>query len=445
VTIVSFPRISLNPSHVRRILVAALATAAGLVGAGQARATDPFTLSGTEVRPLPVSSNGRSYVLYVALPPSYATSPSRTYPVVYGTDGYYDFALLAMNLGNAEVDGLVPECILVTIAYGGVNPDVATLRARDLTPGIDPSYDPLGLTTGRAQDFLGVITGQIIPFVETTYRVDPTFRALTGNSFGGLFGLFVMFQQPGLFQAIVASSPAIWWRNEYILSLAENYGASGAALNCRLWMNYGTEDGASIVTPTRDLVQELPKLGIPGLAVASREIEGERHSSTKPEGYNRGLRFAFANLAPLPSSALRPGFSSRSTMVNLSTRGLVGGGQGALIAGLVVSGLHPKLLLVRAAGPALAGFGITNPLADPRFSIVDSSQKLVAANDNWGSAPDPTAISAAAAQVGAFYFAPDSRDAAVLVTLDPGAYTVVVDSPDGTTGVALVEAYEVLP
>ena len=365
--------------------------------------------------------------------------------MVYATDGYWDFPLLAMNVGNAQVDGSMPESILVAIAYAGADPDVLTLREWDLTPGIDPSFDPTGSVSGHAQDFLGVITSQIIPFTESTYRVDTSFRVLTGSSYGGLFALYAMFEKPGLFQAVVASSPAVWWANESVLAMARSYAATGASLNTRVFVSYATEDLSVIIGPTQDLAQQLPGLAIPGISFAAREIEGERHSSTKPESYNRGLRFAFANIAPVPPSALKPGFGSRATFMNMSTRGIVQGGKSPLIAGLVISGIQPKRVLIRAAGPSLSSYGVSSPLADPKFSIVDSNQNVVGSNDNWGDAPNLSDVVAATSQAGAFPFVTGSHDAAGLFLLNPGSYTVVVDSTPGAEGVALVEAYEVLP
>ena len=436
---------SRTPRGCRVVAVGALTILAFLCGPAATRAASPFVLGNTEVQTLPRSANGRNYLLYVSLPSSYSTYPTRHYPVVYATDGYWDFPLLAMNVGNEQVDGSMPEFIVVGIAYGGTNPDVSTLRAWDLTPGIDSSYDPLGLNSGHAEDFIGVITNQFIPFIEGNYRVDPSFRILTGNSFGGLFALYTVFQHPGLFQAVVASSPAIWWRNQYVLGLARAYAASGASLNARVWVSFATEDAQGIMAPTLNFAQTVPRLGIPGLVLAARQVEGERHSSTKPESFNRGLRFACANIAPIPPSPTLPGFGSRATMVNLSTRGRVGGGQDVLIAGLVVSGIQPKRLLVRAAGPSLSAFGVSSPVSDPKLTVYDANQNIVGSNDNWGSAANLPDLVAATAQCGAFPFGANSRDAAALITLDPGSYTVVVDGVGGSSGVALVEAYEILP
>jgi hypothetical protein len=78
-------------------------------------------------------------------------------------------------------------------------------------------------------------------------------------------------------------------------------------------------------------------------------------------------------------------------------------------------------------------------VANPQLAVF-RGQAQIGVNDDWGGA---VRLSAAFTQVGAFALAPDSKDAAVLVTLDPGAYTVQVGGVGGATGVALIEVYEV--
>ncbi|MCX6950758.1 MAG: hypothetical protein NTV51_01005 [Verrucomicrobia bacterium] len=125
---------------------------------------------------------------------------------------------------------------------------------------------------------------------------------------------------------------------------------------------------------------------------------------------------------------------------NLSTRGQVGTGNNILIAGFVVGGTLPKQILIRAIGPTLGSFGLTGVLADPQLQIFNSSSALVVANNNWGGAGD---VINASSQVGAFPLAANSLDAVVLASLAPGAYTAQVSGVGGTTGVALVELYDV--
>jgi hypothetical protein len=134
-------------------------------------------------------------------------------------------------------------------------------------------------------------------------------------------------------------------------------------------------------------------------------------------------------------------FSTQKVM-SVSTRGLVGAGDKVLIAGLNVTGNMPKKVLVRAVGPTLAGFGVSNVLPDPILTI-KSGSATVRENDNWESGNDPTLVTAATVQAGAFPLSSGSKDAVILMTLPPGIYTAVVSGANGATGIALVEVYEV--
>ena len=127
-------------------------------------------------------------------------------------------------------------------------------------------------------------------------------------------------------------------------------------------------------------------------------------------------------------------------LLNLSARGQVGTGSSILIGGFVVSGNSPETVLVRGVGPGLAAFGLTGILAQPQIQVIDSSGNVVASNAGWGGAAD---LAAAFAQVGAFALAADSADAALLATLPPGSYTAQLSGIGGTTGLGLLEIYEV--
>jgi hypothetical protein len=136
--------------------------------------------------------------------------------------------------------------------------------------------------------------------------------------------------------------------------------------------------------------------------------------------------------ATAPYSASTPRLINLSVLKNLGT---------GLTVGFVVGGSGTKTVLVRAIGPTLgaAPFGIPGTVADPQLTLLQGSTQIVT-NDNWGgTAP----LSAAFKQVGAFDLPANSRDAAVLTTLAPGNYTVQVSGVGGTTGIALVEVYEV--
>ena len=136
--------------------------------------------------------------------------------------------------------------------------------------------------------------------------------------------------------------------------------------------------------------------------------------------------------------------ASTARFVNLSARTQVGSGGAVLIAGFVISGNVPKQVLIRGVGPTLTGFGVGGVLADPLLSLFrQGTTTALQQNDNWSTATNAAQISPACAQVGAFALPANSRDAALLVTLAPGTYTAQVSGVGNTTGVALVEIYEV--
>jgi hypothetical protein len=119
------------------------------------------------------------------------------------------------------------------------------------------------------------------------------------------------------------------------------------------------------------------------------------------------------------------------------TRTQVGTGGNILITGFVVVGTGTKQLLIRASGPSLIPLGVTGTLVDPKLELYNSSGVKIAENDNW----DSTTL-AVQTSVGAFALTPGSRDSVLVATVPAGAYTAQVSGIGSTTGVALVEIYE---
>jgi sugar lactone lactonase YvrE len=137
--------------------------------------------------------------------------------------------------------------------------------------------------------------------------------------------------------------------------------------------------------------------------------------------------------------------SEPAALANISTRSQVGTGGNILIAGFVVQGTAPAEVLIRGVGPALGGFGVGGFLAQPELTVFDSSNTAIASNTGWGTAPNPAEIASVASLVGAFAFVQGSADCALLLTLQPGSYSAEVAGINGTTGVGMVEVYQVLP
>jgi hyaluronate lyase len=124
---------------------------------------------------------------------------------------------------------------------------------------------------------------------------------------------------------------------------------------------------------------------------------------------------------------------------SLSARNLVGTGANLLFVGITVEGSGTKNVLVRAAGPSLGALGVPNTLVDPKLELFTTATPAVkiAENDTYAAALAPIFRS-----LGAFDFLPGAKDAALVLSLAAGSYTVQVSGVNNGTGEAIVEVYE---
>jgi hypothetical protein len=156
-------------------------------------------------------------------------------------------------------------------------------------------------------------------------------------------------------------------------------------------------------------------------------------------GKNNTVGIALVEVYDLSSGAA-------STLGNISTRGFVQTGNNVMIGGFIVQGTGPKRVILRAIGPELSAppFNIPNALANPRLELHDGSGALIARNDNWQTTMIGGII--AGSQVSAIQnsgHAPTQpSESAIIATLSPGNYTAIVRGVNNTTGVALVEVYD---
>jgi hypothetical protein len=124
--------------------------------------------------------------------------------------------------------------------------------------------------------------------------------------------------------------------------------------------------------------------------------------------------------------------ASDSKLANISTRALVQTGDNVLIGGLIVVGQSAADVIVRAIGPSLP---VSGAMADPTLELRDASGTLLASNDDWRSTQQAAIVATGVAP---------TRDAesAIVISFSPGAYTAIVRGANNTTGVAVVEVYQ---
>ena len=143
--------------------------------------------------------------------------------------------------------------------------------------------------------------------------------------------------------------------------------------------------------------------------------------------------------SPLPGATLR----------NISTRAFVQTGDNVMIGGFIIEGTGPKTVILRAIGPELVAspFNIPNALANPRLELHNGTGALIASNDNWQTTIIDGIITAnqVTAIQNSGHAPTQPTESAIIATLSPGNYTAIVRGVNNTTGVALVEAYDISP
>jgi predicted alpha/beta superfamily hydrolase len=229
---------------------------------------------------------GEERVALVRTPPGYERD-GRRYPVLYMTDGAAQLDHTVSTIEFLSRNGRMPELIVVAITN--------TDRTRDLTPTRASMGGPGGEqrfpTSGGADKFLKFIETELIPKVESGYRVSP-YRIFAGHSFGGLFALHTFMTRPELFNAYIAVSPTMHWDNHLLSREAESFFKDRKELNRTLYFTLANEGGEMRVDFDRFkaiLAKNKPK----GFEWDSMLMEDEDHGSVVMRSHYQGLRKVF--------------------------------------------------------------------------------------------------------------------------------------------------------
>jgi hypothetical protein len=258
------------------------------------------TIPNTEVRGVSSSNVGQEFKIFVALPRSYADL-DKTYPVLYVLDANGTFGMFTETIRMLQFGEELPEMIIVGIAYP-VNGFVETLglRARDYTPTVDSEWFDEYVEsrpdmvksggTGGAGNFLKFLREELMPFIQSNYRIDPEDKAIAGASFGGLFALYALFHYPDTFNRYIIGSPSIWWDEAVTFTYESEFAASNVDLSAKVFMSVGALEAEDMIAPMQKLARTLQDRGYDSLELKTRIFEDEAHMSACLAGVSTGLR-----------------------------------------------------------------------------------------------------------------------------------------------------------
>ena len=256
----------------------------------------------------------QDYHMTIELPFTFRFSSERVYTTAYVLDGDLFTGILTGITRLMESNPPYPELLIVGIGYHLDGPyrdyvkSFHMIRTKDFTPTVDTAFEKTKqatfdidrIETGGAKDFLSFLENELIPKIEMSYKSDPSNRLLFGDSLGGLFSLYTLFQKPQLFKSMIIGSPAIRYGDKLVFRLEEDYSRKKEDLSVNLFMGIGGEE-ETVTGPLSTIsVSDLNRLasimdsrGYRGMNLISRIFEGNDHFEVPALTIQAGLKSIF--------------------------------------------------------------------------------------------------------------------------------------------------------
>lgn len=278
--------------------------------AGRDQEPKPYVLEGTEVRDIRARALHRDYQLFISLPSGYLDS-TRRYPVLFVTDANYAFPLIrsiARRIRNGGED--MEDFILVGLSYAKrETPEYS--RRRDYTPTANGDKEAVSdmlsppPVYGEAEGYRKFIADDVFPLIKKHYRADMSRAIYAGHSFGGLFGMHVLFTEPTMFEKYIIGSPSLWFDRRVAFASERSYAKAHADLPAKVFLavasfetlNFSSSDPR--YNKTVDMVRDLQAMDhvlasrhYKSLTVQTLVIPDEDHLTVFPAVITRGLKWA---------------------------------------------------------------------------------------------------------------------------------------------------------
>lgn len=244
--------------------------------------------------------NAVDYRLYVQPPRPGDDNKNKSYPILIVLDADYAFPIATAVADHFVDRNNLEPIVVVGIAYPGAFEDLSLYRlnrSRDYTPVFHPSdgYGPeFQKASGGAKAFLKVIQTEILPLISTKFHGDITDTTITGHSFGGLFGSWVLATAPESFKRYILISPSLWYGDKFIFSqeISQNDESAQVFLGVGRYENQ-PQRGRAMVDDLQEFARRLENAR-PNTQVIQHVFEDETHNSVFPAAFTRGLRQVFA-------------------------------------------------------------------------------------------------------------------------------------------------------
>lgn len=221
-------------------------------------------------------------LIEVFVPEKFKPGSADKYDVLYVLDGgNWNTGLIMQLQRYLEGEANMPPTIIVSVLGIDRNKDLTPTHAGDLK------------TSGGADNFLSFFKNELIPYVDKTYPTNGD-NTLWGHSFGGLFAIYALLNEPQLFKSYIAVDPSCWWDNSYLPKVAAGKLPGLTNLNATLFIS--GREGQGITEMKIDTMEMVLKKNAPaGLTWKIAAYANETHSSIRLKSTYDGLRFSYAD------------------------------------------------------------------------------------------------------------------------------------------------------
>jgi predicted alpha/beta superfamily hydrolase len=257
----------------------------------KAQETNTFEVPRSNIIEIKDPDSGRVYPLFIKLPRSYNNQEDKSYPVIYLTDAWYSFQIVSGATRFPMNTRKMKEAIIVGISYskGSKGP---SSRIRDYTHTEDSSCK---FQTGKAKEHMSFIEKSVFSFIKKNYRVNES-RTFVGNSLGGLFGAYILFTKPDMFNNYVLGSPSVWFKDNDILKIKTEPNLN----NHKVFIAVGANETIELDSTKHDMVKGAKKLELklsgelfPNTKIKLLTIQGANHETAFPTTAIQGLYWLF--------------------------------------------------------------------------------------------------------------------------------------------------------
>lgn len=264
-------------------LITLLINYASALAQQDVRDVDNFNLYNTQLKLLNSRFVDDTFHIYISLPDDYNNTDIQ-FPALYILDGDISYGIAAGIARYLEIGGNIPELIVIGIGYGAIDKNAGNKRNRDYRPG----------DNGGAESFLKFINEELIPYVDGNFRTAVEDRTITGYSLGGLFALYSLFTQPGIFNKYVVGSPYLIPENFVIFDYEEQASSTLNDLSAKVFISVGSEASEEkYFNPIDELVSIMQTRDYPNLNLETKVFDGSDHLVGPPEVITHGLISVF--------------------------------------------------------------------------------------------------------------------------------------------------------